>query len=52
MQDHQKEIKSGHQEIKPRHHTRNDRDVRKPEVSSKNAAARPKQTDYTYRQTD
>ena len=47
MRDHQKEIKTGYQEIQPRDHSRNDRDIKAPEDSPKNAEAKPRQTDYT-----
>ena len=47
MQDHQKERKSGHQEIQPRDHLRNDHGIKESEESPKNAEARPKQTYYT-----
>ena len=30
MPDHQKESKRGHQEIHPRDHSRNDRDIKEP----------------------
>ena len=47
MQDHQKESKTGHQEIQPRYHTRNDHDIKEPEESPKNAEGRPRQTGHT-----
>ena len=50
MQNHQKESKRGHQGIQQRNHTRNDRDIKKPEESPKRAEARPRQTDPTLRQ--
>ena len=49
MQDHQNECKRGHKEIQPRDHTRNDRDIKEPEESLKNAEARPVQTNNTPR---
>ena len=47
MQDHKKESKRGHQEIQPRDHTRNDRGIKEPEESPKNAEARSRETDHT-----
>ena len=39
MQDHQQESKSGHQEIQPGDHTRNDRDIKEPDDIQKNTEA-------------
>ena len=50
MQDHLKESKRGLQIIQPRDHTRNDRDIKEPEESTKNAEARPRLTDHIPRQ--
>ena len=41
MQDHQKESKRGDQEIQPRDHMRNDRDIKVSEESSKKTEGRP-----------
>ena len=50
MPDHQEESKRGHQEIQPRDHMRNDRNIKEPEKSPENANAWPRQTDHTPRQ--
>ena len=51
IQDHQKESKTGHQEIQPRDHTRNDHGIKQPDESPKNAKARPRQINHASRRT-
>ena len=50
MLDHQKNNNRGYQKIQPRDHMRNNLGFKEPEESSKNAEARPRQTDHAPRQ--